>query len=327
MLPGSTPGAPDFKRVGPVGVERDGSAETAGAGERLEAGEGVGELVGITEGLLEQAVLGFAGECGSDPEGITGDGGGGADRVEISVERLQKGIGGTGWFRKHEGALENVVVAEGQRQGEGRGGALVGREAGAEGAETAAQEKEEWFESLEGVVEILGGVEMLRGTMQVEEALVFAVEDVVQTGCLGAESFRESLARKGGEISQGGNAPEVEQVVIQGKADGAGKGTGGLRIRVEGGERELREALDADLRILDVQFRVRVKAEPRRGPEMQGSQVGEVGRRSHGEMEGEAQRSGLAEGVLDPICGPGPGVGNRQEVEGECAGGGVFEIG
>ncbi len=51
-----------------MGVEGDGGAEAMGAEEGLDAGEGVGELVGIAEGAFEELVLGFAGKGGVEFE-------------------------------------------------------------------------------------------------------------------------------------------------------------------------------------------------------------------------------------------------------------------
>ncbi len=47
-----------------MGVGGAGGAEALGAEEGFDAGEGVGELVGIAEGAFEEMVLGFSGEGG-----------------------------------------------------------------------------------------------------------------------------------------------------------------------------------------------------------------------------------------------------------------------
>ena len=215
------------ERVGLVRVEWDGRAETVGAEEGLEAGEGVGEFVGVTEGLFEELVLGFPGESGSEAQGVGGDGSRGADGVEPGVERAEEDGRVAGGFRQGDGALMDGVVVEGERHGEGGGGGLVGGETGAEGVEAAMQEEEERFEGLERVVEIAGGVEVLRGTMKGEEAVVFAMEDVVEAGGFGAETFGEPLAREGGEVAEGVEAPEVEELVVQ----RGGRGFGGCSQR------------------------------------------------------------------------------------------------
>ena len=63
--------APQGEGVGFVGVEEEGGAEAMGAEEGFDAGEGVGEFVGVAEGVFEEVVLGFGGEGEGD------DGGGG----------------------------------------------------------------------------------------------------------------------------------------------------------------------------------------------------------------------------------------------------------
>jgi hypothetical protein len=130
----------------------------------------------------------------------------------MSVEETEEGGGIAGGFGEAEFAEVEVSIVEGEGEAGGDGGALRGGEAGAERVETAAQEKEKRFEGFEGVFEFLCDLEVLGRAVEGEEAVVFAVQDVVQACGLGAETFREPLAGESGEVSQGLDAPEVEEV-------------------------------------------------------------------------------------------------------------------
>jgi hypothetical protein len=55
----------EVEGVGLVGVEGVRGAETVGAEEGFETGEGVGEFVRVAQGALEETMLGFAREGGS----------------------------------------------------------------------------------------------------------------------------------------------------------------------------------------------------------------------------------------------------------------------
>jgi len=205
----------NLKAIGFVGVERLGGAEAAGAEEGFEAGEGVGEFVGIAQGAFEEVALGLAGEGGGELEGPGHHGSGGADGVEVGVEEAEEGGGVAGGFGEAEVAEVEVAVVEGEGETGRDGGALGRGEAGAEGVEAAAQEEEEGFEGFEGVFEFLRDLEVLGRAVESEEAGMLAVQDIVQAGCFGTEAFGEALARESGEIAEVLDTPEMEQVVIE----------------------------------------------------------------------------------------------------------------
>jgi|TARA_B100000959_G_scaffold285494_1_gene360433 hypothetical protein len=212
-----------------------------------------------------------------------------------------------------------VSVGEGEGESGGDGGTLGGAKAGAEGVETAAQEEEERFEGLEGVFKFAGDGELLWWAVQVEETVVFAVQNVVEAGCAGTESLCESLAGKGGEGSQGVDAPEMEEFRVRGQFAVVG---------LERRERQPGKGLNAEdgmLRIVEHRFRMEGESGAQ-GPAAPGKE-GEIWSGSDGEMERKVKWSGLAEGLFDPVEGGGEGVGKGEEIEQKGAGGGLFKIG
>ena len=88
-----------------------------------------------------------------------------------------------------------AAVFECERELDGDGSALGGMKAGAEGVEAAAEEEKKGFKCLERVFEIVREGEIPWGAMERQEAVVSAVEDVVQKGDFGIESLSESLTR------------------------------------------------------------------------------------------------------------------------------------
>jgi len=202
----------DLELVGLVGVEGSGGSEAAGAEEGIEAREGVGELVGVAKGTVEEAGLGLGGEGGGEGQGPCHDGRRRGDGVEVGLEETQEGEGVAGGFGEAEVAEVEVAVVEGEGEAGRGGGAPGGGEAGAERVEAAAEEEEKRFKGVERVVEVAGGPVVLRRAVEAEEAEVFAVEDVVEAGGVRTETLREPLAGEGGEIAEGGEAPERQQV-------------------------------------------------------------------------------------------------------------------
>lgn len=186
------------------------SAEAVGAEEGFETGEGVGEFVRVAQGALEEMMLGFAREGGSQLKGPRDDRGGSANGIEMGVKKTEESGRMTSRFGEPQVAEVEVAVVEGEAEAEGDGGTLGGGKTSAEGVESAVQEKEERFESFERVLEFLCELELLCGTMEGEEAVVFAVQDVVQAGGIRAEAFGEALAWEGGEVTESLDAPEVE---------------------------------------------------------------------------------------------------------------------
>ena len=101
------------------------------------------------------------------------------------------------------------AVVEGKGEMDHEGGALHCGEAGTEGVEGAVEEEEEWFEGFERVLKVVADAEVLFRAVELEETLVFAVQDVVEECDLGAQSFGETLAGKGGEVAKGAETPGV----------------------------------------------------------------------------------------------------------------------
>ena len=113
-----------------MGVEELRGAEAVGAEEGFDAGEGIGEFVGVAEGVFEEVVLGFGGEGGEEFEGEGDDGSGGGERVEVGVEEAEEGVGIAGGVGDAEFAEVEVAIVEGEGEVDGPGGALGGGEAG-----------------------------------------------------------------------------------------------------------------------------------------------------------------------------------------------------
>ena len=128
--------------VGVVAVEGLGDADgfaTEGGGELVE---GVGEFVGVAEGFLKEVVLAAGGFGDGGVEGEGDDGGGGGEAFEVGGEEAEELFEFGGGFGNAEGGevVAAVFVVEGEE--EGVGDALVRLEAGGEGVEEVAEEKE-----------------------------------------------------------------------------------------------------------------------------------------------------------------------------------------
>jgi hypothetical protein len=252
----------------------------------------------------------------------------------MGVEETEEGGGIASGFRKAEVAEVEVAVVEGEGEAGGDGGALRRGETCAESVQSAAQEKEEWFEGFESVFEFLCDLEMLRWAVQGEEAMVFAVKNVVQASGFGTETFGEPLARKSGEVAQGADTPEVEEVEVE----GGGGSIQGPVFSIQTGEGEVANGLNTEHGIpvfayqlrrgrLDPDLRIGVEAELRCQLRTMDCKQGEIWRGGEGEVERKTERSGLAEGLFDPVKGRAMGVGKSEEIEEEGAGGGFLEVG
>ena len=320
-----------------MGVEELGGAEAMGAEEGFDAGEGVGEFVGVAEGVFEEVVLGLGGEGGEEFEGEGDDGGGGREGVEVGVEEAEEGLRIAGGVGDAEFAEVEVAIVEGEGEVDGPGGALGGGEAGGEGVEGAAEEEEEGFEGFEGILEFPGAVEVLGGAVEGEEAVVFAVEDVVEAGGFGAEAFGESLAGEGGKVAEGVDAPEKKKFGIQNAECGSGSVECGmeegemLECGMRGGRRfqvaGLRSGVWVGEMIEDVDGGGGGVGEGGGGEGGEGGEMGEVGGGGEGEMEGGLEDDGFVEGGVEPVLRGDLGVGEGEEVEGEGVWGGEFEVG
>ena len=105
-----------------------------------------------------------------------------------------------------------VAVVEREGDFDGNGGALGGMKARAESFEATAQKEEERFQCLKRVFEVACEGEVPGGAVEVEEAVIPAVEDVMEEGGFGAESFSKSLAWESSELAEGIDTPEGENV-------------------------------------------------------------------------------------------------------------------
>ena len=83
-------------------------------------------------------------------------------------------------------------------------------EAVAEGLQEPFCHEEERLVVCDGSFELVGDVVVILSPVEFEEAVVFAVGDVVELGEFFAEAFDEALAWKTGEIGEGLETPELE---------------------------------------------------------------------------------------------------------------------
>jgi hypothetical protein len=81
-----------------MSVDGAGSAESTRAEKGFQACEGIGEPVRVSQGAIEEVVLSFAGQGGSEEEGPGHDGSGSADGVQVGVEKTKESGGGAGGF-------------------------------------------------------------------------------------------------------------------------------------------------------------------------------------------------------------------------------------
>jgi hypothetical protein len=197
-----------------VGVEEGGGAKAFGAEEGLDAGEGVGKLVGVAERTEEEVVLSGGGQGGGEFQHIRNNRGGRGEGVEVGVEWAEQVCGLAAGFGEADLTLVLRVIVEGKAEVNHEGGPLHGGKAGAEGVEGAAEEKEKGFERLEGMLEFVADPELRFGAVEIEEALMLAVKNVVQARDLGAEPLAEALAGKGREVTEGAEPPEAEEVEV-----------------------------------------------------------------------------------------------------------------
>ena len=119
---GSDPGCPaaqsvfHLERIRLMSVDGTGSAESTRTEKGFQASEGVGESVRVSQGAIEEVVLSFAGQGGSEEEGPCHDGSGSADSVQMGVEKAKESGGGAGGFGQAQ--FTQVQVAVGESEGE-----------------------------------------------------------------------------------------------------------------------------------------------------------------------------------------------------------------
>ena len=167
-------------------------------------------------------------------------------------------------------------------------------EAVAEGFQEPFCHEEERLVVCDGIFELVGDVVVILSSVEFEEAVVFAVGDVVELGEFFAEAFGEALAWKTGEIGEGLETPELEDWGVR-KREGFGEG--------EIGELECE-------RISLVWAK--------------GGEVSEVGCFAETDLERESEVVGGGEGLFNPVGFRGHEEGGKVEEIG--LGGGEFEV-
>ena len=265
--------------IRPMSVHGEGDPKTTRSEQGFQTCEGVCEPVRVPQGAIEEVMLGFSGQGGSEAKGPGCDGSRSADGVEVGVKNAEEGARVAGRFREEQFAAVEVSVIEGEGEPDGDGGALEGAETGAEGVEATTEDEEERFESFERMFQFAGHGEFPGWALQGEEAVVLPVQDIVGLGCLRAEPFPESLARKGGKAPESLDAPEAKEISVQ-----------VYMFRLQRGDREAGNVLNAGkgmLHVLEHRFRM----EGERGPQelTVTGQQGEIRGRSEGDMERKAK--------------------------------------
>lgn len=198
-----------------VGGDRLGATQTSRTEEGFDASEGVGKFVGIAKRALEEMMLSFSWKGGSQFKSPGHHRGGGADGIEVGVEEAEKSRRVARRFGKAQGALVEVAIIKGEREVHADGCSLARGETGTKRVETPPEQKEKRFQGFEGILELLGELVVLGRAMESEEAVVFAVEDVVKASDGRTEAFGQPLARELGEIAEGLESPERKELGVE----------------------------------------------------------------------------------------------------------------
>lgn len=160
------------------------------------------------------------------------------------------------------------------------------------------------------------------GTEELEQAVGFAVEEVVEAGAGGAEAVREALAGQAGEVGEGAESPLLEEFQVRGvgcrcqlSEQGEGENLKGGFDGVDRGSfpAEVGAAVDEDVA----------------GGGVEGEKMAEIGGRAGGEMGGKAEpvEVGLPGVQRTTVRGADLEIGAPLEVEQQGVGSGEFEIG
>lgn len=144
-------------------------------------------------------------------------------------------------------------------------------EAVAEGLQESFGHKEEGFVVGDGRFELVGDMVVILSSVEFEEAVVFAVGDVVELGEFFAEAFGEALAWECGEVGEGLETPELED--------------GGVRKREGFGEGEIGELERERIGLVGAE----------------GGEVSEVGCFAETDLERESEVVGGGEGLVNPV--------------------------
>lgn len=168
-------------------------------------------------------MLGVAWEGGDEFEVEFLHGCGGFDGIEMGVKGAEEDLGREGGFGENELAGVGGSVIESEGEVELGGGALVVVEAVAEGLEEALGHEEEGFVVGDRGLELMGDAVVVAGAVELEEAVVFTEGDIVEAGEVGTEALGEALAREFGEVGEGFEAPELEDLGVW-EGEGFGEG-------------------------------------------------------------------------------------------------------
>ena len=134
-------------------------------------------------------VLGMAWESGDQFEVEFFGGSGGFEGIEMRVEGAEEDLGREGGFGEDELAGVGRSVVEGESEVELGGSELVVVEAVTKGLQEALGHEEKRVVIIDGRLEDVGDAVVVFGAVEFEEAMVFAVGDVVELGEVFAEAF------------------------------------------------------------------------------------------------------------------------------------------
>ena len=331
--------------VGPVRVLAAGRAEVVARHERGDAGKGFGEAVGIAQPGVEEAVLPHQGARGFEAQFQGGDGGGGLERFEMRVQRAKQDLGIGGGFGQPETARVRRVVLEAQTEFHGGGDELRGAQLERQPVEQPAQQEEQRFERRDGVLELHRGGELQRKRDRVQGTSFAAGGALPEGESDAAKTPHDLVARQGGEIAEGTQAPAVEnggefsRWVRGGKRERGEEGSF-VRDRTNAGQRagtaapfsfrggciEVEQPVPRLLLEGINEDRIRLRHEKRRGdtPLHLGGVAGEQRGSGDAGGGGETQGGELADGSGGHGFGP---RGGALEVDGAHAGRGVLDEG
>lgn len=240
--------------VGAMGVALMRDAETVWSEDAGESAEGVGEFVGILETSLKELMLGVSWQGGNELQMKFFHGSGRFDGVEMEMKRTKKGIWRKSRLGKNEATSVSGPVIEGEGEVQFCRGALVMLETGAEGLQESFGHEEERFMTVDGWFKLMGDAVVVVGAVELEQAMVFPVGDVVESGEFFSESFGEALPGEEGQVLECLKSPELENGSV-GKREslrasevGEMEGEGIALVEAKGGEvGEIRGEAEPDL--------------------------------------------------------------------------------
>lgn len=264
--------------VGAMRGDRDGEAEAIVAEKRGEAGEGVGEAVGMPDAAVEKLVLAGVRRAGREGQFEAGDRRGELEMVEMGDERAEQDLRRCRRLGKTDAMEVRRRGFEIELEFDVGGGAVGGSEPGAKSVQRAFEEENEWLAAVDGVLEIDGGNDGLGRPEKAQETAGFAVKQVMDGGDGRTQAFGEALTGKLGEIGQGAEAPLRENFQVP-RAEFQ---------MLEEREGESGEWVLGGGRMFPAGFGA-TENEDVAGGGVEGEKVGEVGGGGVGQMEGKTE--------------------------------------